>query len=85
MQIFVTHPHYEVVIIYDAAKPIFGEKSPIPDETPSYDMKDIMKRNKAWLKMIRPRRDSNPGPLGRKCNALTNEPKSRLPDAVVRD
>ena len=35
--------------------------------------------------MIRPRRDSNPGPLGQKSNALTTEPKSRLPDAVVRD
>ena len=27
----------------------------------------------------------NPGPLGQKSNALTTEPKSRLPDAVVRD
>ena len=35
--------------------------------------------------MIRPRRNSNPGPLGQKFNALTTEPKSRLPDAVVRD
>ena len=35
--------------------------------------------------MIRPRQDSNPGPLGQKSNALTTEPKSRLPDAVVRD
>ena len=25
MQIFVTHPHFEEVIIYDDAKPIFGE------------------------------------------------------------
>ena len=35
--------------------------------------------------MIRPRRDSKPGPLGQKSNALTTEPKSRLPDVVVRD
>ena len=35
--------------------------------------------------MIRPRQDSNPGPLGQKSIALTTEPKSRLPDAVVRD
>ena len=35
--------------------------------------------------MIRARRDSNPGPLGQKSNALTTEPKSLLPDAVVRD
>ena len=35
--------------------------------------------------MIRPQWDSNPGPLGQKSNALTTEPKSRLPDAVVRD
>ena len=35
--------------------------------------------------MIRPQRDSNPGPLDQKSNALTTEPKSRLPDAVVRD
>ena len=35
--------------------------------------------------MIRPRQDSNPGPLGQKSNALTTEPKSRLSDAVVRD
>ena len=35
--------------------------------------------------MIRPRRDSNPGPLGQKSNALTTEPKSWLSDAVVRD
>ena len=26
-----------------------------------------------------------PAPLGQKSNALTTEPKSRLPDAVVRD
>ena len=35
--------------------------------------------------MIRPQQDSNPGPLGQKSNALNTEPKSRLPDAVVRD
>ena len=35
--------------------------------------------------MIRPRRDSNPGPLGQKSSALTTDPKSRLFDAVVRD
>ena len=51
----------------------------------SCDMKAVMKRNKAQLKMIQPRQDSNPGPLGQKSNALTTEPKSRLPDAVVRD
>ena len=51
-------------------------------EPPSYNMKAVTKRNKA---MIRPQRDSNPGPLGQKSNALTTEPKSRLPDAVVRD
>ena len=85
MQIFVTHPYFEEVIIYDDAKPIFGEKGPIPDEPPSYDMKAVTKRNKAQLKMIRHRRDSNPGPLGQKSNALTTEPKNRLPGAVVRD
>ena len=35
--------------------------------------------------MIRPWRDSNSGPLGQKSSALTTEPKSRLPDSVVRD
>ena len=35
--------------------------------------------------MIRPWQDSNPGPLGQKSNAVTTEPKSRFPDAVVRD
>ena len=62
-----------------------AKQSPVQDESPSYDMKAVTKRNKAKLKMIRPRRDSNPGPLGQKSNALTTEPKSRLPDAVVRD
>ena len=48
-------------------------------------MKAVTKRNKAYLQMIRTRRDSNPGPLGQKSNALTTEPKSRLPGAVVSD
>ena len=47
MQIFVTHPHFEEVIIYDDAKPIFGETKSNPGRTPSYDMKAVTKRNKA--------------------------------------
>ena len=47
MQIFVTHPHFEEVIIYDDAKPILATQSPIPDGPPSFDMKAITKRNKA--------------------------------------
>ena len=30
MQIFITHPHFEEVIIYDDAKPIFGETKSYP-------------------------------------------------------
>ena len=46
MQIFVTYPHFEEVIIYDDAKPIFGETKSIPDEPTSNDMKAVTKRNK---------------------------------------
>ena len=58
--------------------------SQFADDT-CYDMKAVTKKERHTLKMIRPRQDSNPGPLGLNSNALITEPKSRLPDAVVRD
>ena len=47
MQIFVTHPHFEEDIIYDDAKPIFGETKSYPGRAPILRTEIVMKRNKA--------------------------------------
>ena len=53
MQIFVTNPHFDEVITYDDAKPIFGEtKSYLGQEPPNYDMTAQTRRNKALMKII---------------------------------
>ena len=53
MQIFVTNPHFDEVIIYVDAKPIFGEtKSYLRQEPPTYVMTAQTRRNKALMKII---------------------------------
>ena len=51
----------------------------------SYDMKVVTKEWSIAEKISTPVVGIEPGPPGWKSNALTTEPKSRLPDAVVRD
>ena len=82
--IFLTHPHFGDVIIYDDKKPIFGIIKSYPGRAPSYDIKAISER-KAQLEKKSTQTRFEPRPLGQKSSALTTEPKSRLSDKVVRD
>ena len=50
----------------------------------SYDMKAVTKEWSIAEKNLSPAVGIEPGPPGWKSNALTTEPKSRLPDAIVR-
>ena len=59
-------------------------KGPIPDEPPSYDILAITKWSIAE-KFPVPSLGIEPESPRYKTNALTTEPKSRFPDAVVRD